>query len=207
MLSNVYSKSYIHASPQMATLAKEILYNRLLPQIAQSADAKVSIDAYSIINATAMDFMTGYLFGLANGTNFLKNEEFRREWINRYQSRKKYFFWFGEFPTLQQFLNKVGVRVIPIWVDDTNKDIEAFNMEKCDAANEIVEKGSQSEVDISEEPVVFKQMKTAMEKEKGKTDRPHEPGDQDQQRKEIASEMLDHLGMQSLPPHNITASL
>ncbi|KAI9781907.1 MAG: hypothetical protein M1835_004163, partial [Candelina submexicana] len=196
MLSNVYSKSHIHASPHVAALAQTVLHDRLLPLISRSASARTPLDVYSVVNATAMDFITAYLFGLPNSTNSFKEEANRDEWIRLYQSRRPYMFWVGELPNLQRFLATIGVRVVPSWVDAANRDIEAFCMNMCNAADKTVERDRQSGEDAldGEEPVVYKQLKQAMDKENSKAEGPRKTSDPDRQRMEIASEMLDHLG-------------
>ncbi|KAI9717181.1 MAG: hypothetical protein M1812_004929 [Candelaria pacifica] len=180
----------------MAALATKILYERLLPLISGSASAKTPLDAYSVISATAMDFITAYLFGLPNSTNFFKDEANRDEWMRLYQSRKVQNFWTGEIPTLRRVLATIGVKVVPTWADKANTEIEAFGMRMCDAADKAIAREQRSggeDTNDGDEPVVFNQMKMAMEKETRKADGAHKASNQASQRMEVASEMLDHL--------------
>ena len=197
MISNIYSKSSIHSSPALARQAQVILYDRLLPIIASvSSPTSNEIDVHDLWNATTMDFITAYLFGLKNGSNFLQNEPYRRHWFQLYHSRKTYTFFPQELPRLTRFCKSLSINLVPTWVDDANQELEAWTKERCDETHTYVKEGSAAkDNDPANQPVVFGTLLTGIEKEdkiKGTESVLHDttlcyP------ELSIASEMIDHL--------------
>ncbi|TEA20361.1 Cytochrome P450 monooxygenase gsfF [Colletotrichum sidae] len=86
MISNVYSKSFMQASPAAKAQCKAILFERLLPLLCESAAALEphGIDVFSTFLASAMDFITAYVFGLSNSTDFLRQKSYRDHWLQLY---------------------------------------------------------------------------------------------------------------------------
>ncbi|KAH8600450.1 cytochrome P450 [Bisporella sp. PMI_857] len=105
-ISNTYSKSNIHNSPALA----------------RQAQKNAGLDVLDLWNATTMDFICAYLFGLKNGSNFLQNETYRRHWLSLYHSRKTYPFFTQELPRLTKFFKKVGIHLVPTWDKDAGNE-------------------------------------------------------------------------------------
>lgn len=93
MMSNVYSKTYISSSPAVHKQTDIILKDRLLPLLATAADDNTPLEVVEVYHSTTMDMITAFLFGLRCSSNFLKDIDFRREWLHTYHTAKKYLFW------------------------------------------------------------------------------------------------------------------
>jgi cytochrome P450 len=199
MISNIYSKSNIHSSPALAQQAQVILYERLLPIIAdasKSARSPDGVDVHDLWNATTMDFITAYLFGLKNGSNFLHNELYRRHWFDLYHSRKTYTFFPQELPRLSRFFKRLYLNLTPTWVDDANRELEAWTKDRCDTTYAYVNDGSAAkDTGPENEPVVFGALLTGIEKENKTKGSESVLYDTTLRYPElsIASEMIDHL--------------
>ena len=199
MISNIYSKSSIHTSPALHRQAQVILYDRLLPLLDSASKPHRyanGVDIHDIWNATTMDFITAYLFGLKNGSNFLTEETYRRHWFSLYHSRKTYTFFPQELPRLMRVFKKIWLPPVPTWVDDANAELEAWTKERCESTSAYIQDGAAAkDTDPGNEPVVFNAMLAGIEKEK-KT-----KAEESVLREEtlkfpelsIASEMIDHL--------------
>ena len=74
MLSNIYSKSYLYASPDIRLLSSVLLCERLLPVVEAAAQKYSLIDVLELSRSAAMDFMTAYLVGLTNSTNLISGD-------------------------------------------------------------------------------------------------------------------------------------
>ncbi len=192
MISNIYSKSYLHSSPQLPAISQTLIYDRLLP-IIQSAGKSIVLDVLELNFAVTMDFINAYLFGLPNGSNFLQEEEIRRHWLSLYQSRKYYTFWPQELPNLTAWLAKMGILVVPKWVDSANEEIEAWCLEMCDAAEISIATSSADEQNPESQSVVYKQLKNALANDISKSAPTVPPPPIPNQHLLLASEMLDHL--------------
>jgi hypothetical protein len=198
MISNVYSKSNIHSSAALAQQAQVILYERLLPIItsaSESVHGGNGVDVHELWNATTMDGMTAYLFGLKNGSNFLHNEAYRRHWFQLYHSRKTYTFFSQELPRLSRFLKRFYVYLTPKWVDDANLELEAWTKDRCDATSAYVNDGSPAkDTEIANEPVVFGALLSGIGKEKIKgSESVLSETTLRYTELSVASEMIDHL--------------
>ena len=88
MVSNVYSKSYLQSSPELAKISQVVIYDRLLPLLEKAAAENQPLEVLELNYATAMDFIMAIIFGLQNGTNFIQDTESRRHWLKVYASRR-----------------------------------------------------------------------------------------------------------------------
>ncbi|EKD20425.1 uncharacterized protein L3040_004288 [Drepanopeziza brunnea f. sp. 'multigermtubi'] len=199
MISNIYSKSNIHNSPALHRQAQVILYDRLLPILTAAStppNCQNGIEIHEIWNATTLDFITAYQFGLQNGSNFLSEEEYRKHWFSLYYNRKRYTFWSQELPRLNRFFRKLGIYLVPKWVDDNNDELEAWTQERCDRTLTYIMEGlAAKDTDPGNEPVVFSTMLNGIEKErKSKGDSSILATDLLKHPElSMASEMIDHL--------------
>ena len=191
-MSNVYSKSVLQTSPQVAANSKTLISSRVLPYIAKAAKDEAPVDVWSVNNGFSMDFMAAYQFGLANGTKWSIDDDHRNHMVKLWGNRKPFEFFRAEIPRLSNFLQSLGIRIFPEWLDEANDAFDELNLQMCDAADKYLESVNY----IGDEPVVYKQLKTAMTKsfEKGTDESPNAGTSPADQRLEIASEMLDQVG-------------
>jgi hypothetical protein len=164
MISNIYSKSNVHSSPALAAQAQVVLYQRLLPIIGSCSTE--GIDVHDIWNATTMDGMTAYLFGLKNSSNFLQDETYRRHWLGLYHARKTYTFFSQELPNCTTFCKRLGIHLVPSWVDDANEELEAWTQDRCDSTIAYLKEAAASDNDIANEPVVLDTLISGINKER-----------------------------------------
>ncbi|WYZ35537.1 hypothetical protein EsH8_X_000184 [Colletotrichum jinshuiense] len=178
MVSNAYSKSFIHASPAAAAQARAILSGRLLPLLAASASSPRGLDVFSAFLAAAMDFVTAYVFGLRNATDFLGDAPRRDRWLRLYLARASHGFWPQEMPGLTALCARFGrgFRPYPRWVDAANAELAAWNRDLCDRTRESVRRDAEKapagagagkeDDDPADDPVVFRAMEAGIEKER-----------------------------------------
>ncbi|KAJ8113122.1 hypothetical protein OPT61_g4678 [Boeremia exigua] len=188
MLSNIYSKSVITASPVLQTQVSLILYQRLLPRLASihSGTEKGIFDVLTLVSASTMDIVTSYIFGLKASSNLLDRPDRLAWFLDLYKSRLGWTFWPQEFPRLTSFLrNWLGIRLSPKWVDEANAQIEQWTKDMCDGAVVVMQQGETKTEDV---PSVYQQLSVAVTKDAKKNDM----GDVDLQ-PIIASEVFDHL--------------
>ncbi|KAL1630196.1 hypothetical protein SLS54_001056 [Diplodia seriata] len=209
MLSNIYSKSTIQSSPSLRAATAVILHDRLLPLLASltssdnddnndvsSADkpsAPTSI--YPLISGLTMDFVTSHIFGLASGTNFTQDAEARARFLHWYKCRHGYSFWPQEFPAFTSWVKRwLGLRLVPEFVDQANRDIESMTWSMCEKAASVLAQSAGDEVKPEAYPAVYSQLSAALEKDLAKkASRGTTPCDASEERTQIASEVLDHL--------------
>ncbi|RFU31659.1 hypothetical protein B7463_g4692, partial [Scytalidium lignicola] len=194
-ISHVYSKSSIQNSPAVHRYSQGILYDRLLPIISAAATASTAVDVLDIWNGATMDFVTAYLFGLKNSSNFLQDEEFRKHWLGQYQGRKKYTFFPQELPRLTRFFRALGIHLVPAWVDDANKELEAWTKSRCASTVAYLETQAASDPDPANVPSVVGALLAGIEKEKSAkgTGSVLQATTLTYPELSIASEMIDHL--------------
>lgn len=195
MLTNVYSKSYLQSSPAFLAISRILIHDRLLPSLSALATSGTPFSAFPVFAAAAMDFVTNYQFGLTIGSNFTLNTEERDRFLRWFENRWKYNFWPQELPGLTSLLTKLGRRPVPSWVDESNRQIEAWSIEKCNAAAVLLSQieGDKAlkndQANVAVHPTVFAQLLTSLNKDAATTTSPS----YSDQRLTIASEMLDHL--------------
>ncbi|KAI2930329.1 hypothetical protein CBS147321_10577 [Aspergillus niger] len=188
MLSNIYSKSFLQSSPHIHLISETILLDRLLPIIQDAASSGSPIEMHDLDQGITMDFVSAYLYGLANGTNFLQDEAFRRKILRLYQSRKPFEFYHQEVPNLVSWTKRLGLRLIPKWCDEANEVLDAWGLSFCDKADECL-----SSTQLNTEPMVYKQLKQSISKQLPPKEAASYNKLIEQQRLDIACELYDHL--------------
>ena len=190
MMSNIYSKSHLQSSAQIAENSLILLRDRFLPFIQEAATSQTAVDVHDMNNGFTMDFMSAYQFGLASSTKFSIEPSTRRHILQIYHCRKDYEYYSQEVPVLKAWSQRLGWPLVPTYVDEANDELEAWNIEMCDKANAYFDEFPSP----GAEPVVYKQFKNGMTKQRRKVDGEADQAAAEQQRLEVASEMSDHLG-------------
>ncbi|KAE9967773.1 hypothetical protein EG328_007968 [Venturia inaequalis] len=181
----------------MTEIAKELLFKRILPKLDNYATEGKPFNIYPELSGMTMDFVTGYQFGLAASSNLIQDDEFRNHFLDLYDSRRSYNFWPQELPEWTSFLAKMGWKLVPDWVGEANRGIEEWTMEMCDGASSFLSTAKATRVEdmpveeVKNFPAVYSQLVSGMAKSKQDSSTTHP--DKQQDRLEIASELLDHL--------------
>jgi cytochrome P450 len=187
MISNVYSKSVVTASPALRAQMETILYSRFLPYLDSTMNKDGGVlNIYALLSATTMDIVNGYIFGLKASSNLIENKEQLDWFLDLYNSRRSYNFWPQEFPVFSSFVEKwLGYRFAPRWVDEANQEIEKWTRQMCDKAGLVLASGEENPADT---PIVYQQLSAAMAKQAKKSD-----VEMTDFASSLASEVLDHL--------------
>lgn len=114
MITNVYSKSYLYNSQDLQTLSSVLLHDRLLPLLQHLATNKEPVDVLEMFRAASMDFMSAYIFGITNSTDFLHDAPARQHYFQLYRTESRH---------------------LP-GADRAIQELEAFCMSMCQAAEE-----------------------------------------------------------------------
>jgi cytochrome P450 len=191
MISNVYAKSSLQASPALREISETVLCGRMLPRIA-AAHGDV-LEAYELFSAVTLDVVTAYIFGLEQGSNFTDHPEVGAKWLHDYKSRQPYLFWIQEMPNVFQLFSKLGLGgwLIPDWVGQKSVAIEEKCLEWCDAADAAIVSGKAAE-SARYYPTVYGQLRSMLKKQEQSAEKQDSQLSQEQ-RLDLASEMLDHL--------------
>ena len=188
MISNIYSKSVVTASPALLAQTSMILHQRFLPLLAATTagETRGVLNITSLVFATTMDIVTAYIFGLRASSNLVDHPSQLAWFLDLYNSRRSYNFWPQEFPRFTEALEKwTGYRLVPKWVDEANGEIEKWCKSMGDEAAGTM---AQSDAQVHDVPTVYRQLSTAVAKEAKKND------DQGADlQTTVASEVLDHL--------------
>ncbi|KAH8693272.1 cytochrome P450 [Talaromyces proteolyticus] len=113
VLAGLYSKTTLHASPEIRDICRVVVMERLLPIFEKAAQMQRPVDVLEVSVSFSMDFICSYLFGICNGPNFLQDVETRRKWLASHAKTKRYGFWTLEFPNLTALLAKFGIHLVP----------------------------------------------------------------------------------------------
>lgn len=201
-MANVYSKSYIASSPQVAANSEALLLTRILPLIHTLAQTKQSINIHDLDNSMTMDFMTSYQFGIANSTNFVQNVAERNHIMHNYHCRRPYEFYSSEIPWFKPLCRKLGIHLVPKLFDSANDILEDWSRNMCKGAEASI---SDNYTNPGDEPIVYRQFKHGLYNLRSKNPTAAKADsnfilptatdhNSDQTQQEVYSEMLDHLG-------------
>lgn len=191
MFANVYSKSYLQSSKDIHDNARSLLFDRLLPIFQSASQDGMGVEMLELSAAVGMDWTCAFLFGLAAGSNFIRDADYRKHWLDTYDEVKSFFAYISEgFVIPLVLLNKVGYKWLPNSVLDTLDSMGKWNLEMCKKVQDPEFSAKQQ----TTRPIVFEQMTQGMDKISTTTLK--HPKDMI-----IASEMLDQI----LAGHETTA--
>ncbi|KAL8725371.1 MAG: hypothetical protein Q9166_007387 [cf. Caloplaca sp. 2 TL-2023] len=195
LVSNVYSKSFIQSSKEIHEVTRVILHERLLPSLAAVAAKGSPLEVHGFNYAVTMDFVSSYLFGLSNGSNFIQDVEMRRRFLSWFFKRSDHFFWNQELPNFTQILQGIGIRLVPKWVDAANAEIQGWALRLCKVAEQSIKAASEySEKAHGTRPVVYGQLSVSLKRSAVTPEAQRDTQVVDNDQLPIASELLDHVG-------------
>ena len=159
VIANVYSKSYLQSSPEMLTISRTIVFSRILPLLESAAIEQKPVEVLELNHASTMDFITAFMFGLQNGTNFTQDVSARKHFLAIYERPRPYRFWFGELAGLKAFLNRFGHIIVPKSVQEATNYLDNWTLSRTKA----VEKSSTTKISDEENiptttPIVYNQV-------------------------------------------------
>ena len=125
-VSKILSQSFLQCNPDLMALTKWILFSRLLPIIEQYRQTRTPVNMTEINDATAVDLITGFVFGSAVGTNLLQNSQLREDFLTYHRQERSYGFWPQEIPLLTAFLKILGISQVPSTAITASKWLEAW---------------------------------------------------------------------------------
>lgn len=144
MLVGLYKKTTVQSSPEVHEIAQTILIDRLLPDLESASTDQIPFDSLELSMAISMDFITAYLFGISNSTNFLQDVKTRQRWLAVHRSTKGHDFWPLEFPGLTSYLSKFGIDLVPTKVISASEEVKSLSlhmMEKVESSPQDSAKG------------------------------------------------------------------
>jgi cytochrome P450 len=200
-MANVYSKSYLQASPQVAANSRALVLGRFLPEVQGFVETGEDVDMHDLDNAMTMDFMSAYQYGIGASTNFTQDKAARNHVLHHYHSRRPYEFYSSEIPWLKPLGERLGIYLVPKLLDQANDILEDWGKRMCERADKWLANPTEK---AGEEPIVYKQFKQGLTNLRSKDPEAARSKDdlilpthttvKDDTRMEVYSEMLDHLG-------------
>jgi hypothetical protein len=186
----------------MTSITGILLHERLLPVLARHADDGTVANMLDLSFATGLDFVSAFFFGISCSTNFLQIDGARKCWLEEYNKShgKRIALWIQELPCLSKWLVRLGINVIPKSRKAACQELDHWGLKMCDAAEQILLNRSEGE-DCQDGtfPAVYHQLKCSIAREINHSDLDTLFNDHPMYRLEIASELLDHLGVSFLP--------
>lgn len=132
---------------------RDILFGRYLPLIYRAATDDKAVEVLGLNYAYSMDTFIQWQFGRSLSSNFIEDPKERKMYLDGFFGPSGYTFWQYEFPDFANILRRVGIFLIPKWVDIGFKAIEDWNLDKCDKAQQLL--ASSKDLTPDDHPVVF----------------------------------------------------
>ena len=201
LLAGLYSKTTVQSSTDFRKIAQTLIVDRLLPVVEAAAREQNPVDVLGLNLAVSMDFISAYLFGLHNSSNFLQDVDSRQRWLSVHQSSKENGFWSLEFPALTSFLFKLGIHLVPPRAISAGEEVKDLclkmlaNVESSTSTFLQAAQGPQlTDGDNSyTKPVVYDQLFRQLRPILLKTSSSSFPETSSEVRLSIASELMDNL--------------
>ena len=159
MFANVYSKSHLQSSKDVHDNAKALLFDRLLPVFQSASLDNTGLEMLELSAAVGMDWTCAFLFGLAAGSDFIRNADYRKHWLDTYDEVKSFFVYISEgFVIPLVLLNKIGYKLLPNTVLTTLDSMGKWNLAMCAKVQDPTFTSTQQ----TTRPIVFEQISTGI---------------------------------------------
>lgn len=142
MISHVYSKSYIHNSEDVRKISEALV--KTILEVLKGGEGK-EFDAYGFNHGIGADFMSAYLFGMENATNYLRDTKERKRFTQAWRTK---------------FRHLPGER-------EATSVAESIVMKLCRAAEDT--RGSGIKSDAATRPIVYSQLSSQLSKSASKS--------------------------------------
>jgi hypothetical protein len=194
----LYSKTSLLGSVQMHNISIKVMFDRLVPRLSTAAAKGTGMDALELSYCLCSDYISSFLFGYRNGTNYLAKDDQTsiNEWRLHYENHMcDEGFFPQEMPVVSSLLKNIGIDVLPESYRGSKKFLEKWMGDMAVRADETMRHHEVIGLPIAPEdqPIVYGTAKSAVEK-----DSPHL--DTKAKRDEVASEMFDHICTSPYPP-------
>jgi cytochrome P450 len=196
MFGNIYSKSVLQSSKAIRDMSQEIVIKRFLPIIEAAAVQGNPLNVLEYNSAVYMDFISAFVFGIQNGTNFLQDSGTRERWLARRKITKGHGFWSTEFPRLTVFLRYIGIYLEPPEIDSAREEVKDLCLDMLQRVEnwpEAQPKSAQEDQKrgIWTKPIVYDQLLSQLNSSRGKGS--SIPLSDSQLGLTVASELMDHI--------------
>ncbi|KUI53438.1 Tryprostatin B 6-hydroxylase [Cytospora mali] len=131
----------------------------------EGSSSERGIDVYSLFHATAMDFITAYIWGISRSTNFIDNQGNREHWLKMNTARNSARFFPQELPRFTALCRTIGFPLYPSWMSAAKQENAAANVEMWRRTMEDIETGKDVAKDTADEPVVMNALLNGIRKE------------------------------------------
>ena len=160
ILSHSFSKPSILASESARASTRDVLYHRILPLLHKAALESKAIEIIEFNYSYFLDTFVQWQFGRSLRSNLVEDETERRMYLDGFFGPAGFTFWQYNFPNFANTLRKLGVYLIPKWVDAAFAAVENWNLEKCDRAQQLLASGEF--LAAEDHPSVFEQAMKGM---------------------------------------------
>ena len=182
MMSQVYSKTYVQHSQELTDILRVILGDRLVPRLRAVCLEPIAIHREN--QALALDVTSAYTFGLGVGSNFVQDPETRDYFIESFTQSLNGIFWLNEFPSFTRWVRRLGIRLVPSSVYESQKIIESFCWEMCQKAKDEMDRSTDEKPSTWGNGVLYRHLRPKIEQLYAGSKNID---------KLMAAEMLDHL--------------
>jgi len=198
MLAHVYSKSFLQSSTPSEAQSRILIHDRLLPKVARLANSSLDglVEVHALMNALTMDFTTAYLFGLANSSDFLRNDEKFRWQMHLFHCRRPFAFWAAELPGVVTLLSWFGLGeyIAPKFARSASQLLEEWSLGMLEGAEALLSTSPVNDIKVEDTPVVYMQLRCMLARDSNLENPQESVIPVHNLRLSLASEMLDHLG-------------
>lgn len=188
--AGLYSKASLLGSHHMYHVSHTIMHTRLLPRLKRAAEGNAEVDALELVYCLCADYLSSFLFGLCNGTDFLSEDKGAiDEWRVHYENLScRETFFRQELPGLFKACSRLGINLMPKSYYEAKAFLEQWVTDMTIKADRAIDqrKTTADTVPPVDQPLIYEATKDAVEKDSPNLD-------VETKRKEVASEMFDHI--------------
>lgn len=180
---------------------RNLMVNRVIPVLDNiAASPEGAENVLPIAQSMILDCTSAFAFGVPLSLEFVLNPKALREWLDLFAiafPTDQASFWLREHPRLTKYLCMLGVPLVSKDMASARRQFEAWALPKVDAAEEILKRRDRGQaIEAGQLPVLYDAVRTDLAKSQTGAEKVGFLMTE-AQRRELASECLDHIGKQS----------
>jgi hypothetical protein len=176
------------------------MVNRVFPVLENIATSSTgATNILPITQGMILDCTSAFAFGVPLSLNFVVDAQARKEWLDLFAvafPTDQSSFWLREHPRLTKYLCMLGIPLVLKEMAPARRKFEYWALPKVDSAEEVIKiRDKGQSIKTGELPVLYDAVRSDLMSSCTGAEKADFPITE-AQRRELASECLDHIGKQ-----------
>lgn len=199
-IRGVHNRAFIGYSPHIREIMRNLMANNVIPVLDNiAATPEGAANILPITQSMILDCTSAFAFGIPLSLDFVVDTKARKDWLDLFAiafPTDQASFWLREHPRLTKYLCMLGIPLVSKDIAPSRHEFEAWALRKVDGAEQVLRMRDKGQaIEAGHLPVLYDAIRTDLANAQMGAEKAGFTMTE-AQRRELASECLDHIGKQ-----------